>query len=159
MKFTAAILALATSVVALPNMGPSGQGETHGKEIAKPGAQQPFWPLQQDVTVEEAKTACGNQAQVACCNDVAYTSGDTTDISSGPLAGALSDLLGGKNGAKGLALFDKCSKLNVDRKCYHLVMDLDQLLMTLQSSLVSATLSTSSASRTLPAARTTAPLR
>ncbi|KAL1981577.1 hypothetical protein VTN96DRAFT_2456 [Rasamsonia emersonii] len=114
MKFTAAILALATSVVALPNVGPSGQGEAHGKEVSKPGAQQPFWPLQQDVSVEEAKALCGNQAQVACCNDVAYTSGDTTQVSSGPLAGALTDLLGGKNGARGLALFDKCSKLNVD---------------------------------------------
>ncbi|KAL1970871.1 hypothetical protein VTN77DRAFT_2705 [Rasamsonia byssochlamydoides] len=113
MKFTAAILALATSVVALPNVGPSGMGEAHGKEVAKPGGQQPFWPLQQDVTVQEAKAACGNEAQVACCDDVSYA-GDTTDVTSGPLAGALSNLLNGKNGAQGLALFSKCSKLNVD---------------------------------------------
>lgn len=109
MKFTAVVLALAASAVALPG-APSGNG------MAAPGTnQQKFWPVGQDVTVDEAKAACGNNAQVACCDDVSVA-GDTTTVSSGPLAGALSDLLGGKNGAKGLGLFDKCSSLNVDRE-------------------------------------------
>jgi hypothetical protein len=134
MKFTAAILALAASAVALPNVGPSGQGASHGKEVAHPGDQKAFWPLQQDVSVDEAKAACGNEAQVACCDDVSY-SGDSTEVSSGPLAGALQNLLGGKNGAKGLGLFDKCSKLNIDGTCMSSIRQI-QLLTRLQFSLV-----------------------
>jgi hypothetical protein len=116
MKFTAVVLALAASAVALPNVGPSGAGAQKGKQMSQPGAkQEQFWPVAPNVSVDEAKAACGNQNQIACCDDVSFA-GDTTEISSGPLAGALSDLLGGKNGAKGLGLFDKCSKLNIDRE-------------------------------------------
>ncbi|KAL1974755.1 hypothetical protein VTN31DRAFT_4959 [Thermomyces dupontii] len=106
MKFAGVLLAVAAAATALPNVGPSG------KTAHKPH-QEPFWPVQQDVTVEQAKAICGEGNQVACCNEVSYA-GDTTEIATGPLAGTLKDLLGGKNGAKGLGLFDKCSRLNVD---------------------------------------------
>jgi hypothetical protein len=109
MQFTTAILALAATAVALPNVGPApGKG-------SQVGGQESFWPVANDVSVEEAKAACGNDNQIACCDDTTFT-GDQVEVESGPLAGALKDLLGGKNGAKGLGLFDKCSKLNLDRK-------------------------------------------
>ncbi|KAF3406810.1 Rodlet protein [Talaromyces pinophilus] len=107
MQFTTALLALAATAVALPNVGPA---PGKGSEV---GGQQTFWPVSDDVTVEEAKAACGTDNQIACCDDTTFT-GDQVEVVSGPLAGALSDLLGGKNGAKGLGLFDKCSKLNID---------------------------------------------
>ncbi|EEA24305.1 hypothetical protein TMatcc_007391 [Talaromyces marneffei ATCC 18224] len=107
MQFTTALLALAATAVALPNVGPS---PPKGGELGK---QQPFWPVDQGVTVEEAKAACGNNNQVACCDDTTFT-GDQVEVESGPLAGALKELIGGKNGAKGLGLFDKCSNLNLD---------------------------------------------
>lgn len=107
MQFTTALLALAATAVALPNVGPA---PAKGYEM---GSQKAFWPVSDDVTVEEAKAACGNDNQIACCDDTTFT-GDQVTVASGPLAGALTDLLGGKNGAKGLGLFDKCSKLNVD---------------------------------------------
>jgi hypothetical protein len=109
MQFTTALLALAATAVALPNIGPA---PGKGSEV---GGQQTFWPVSDDVTVEEAKAACGTDNQIACCDDTTFT-GDQVEVVSGPLAGALSDLLGGKNGAKGLGLFDKCSKLNIDSK-------------------------------------------
>lgn len=109
MQFTTALLALAATAVALPNVGPS---PPKGGELGK---QQPFWPVDQGVTVEEAKAACGNNNQVACCDDTTFT-GDQVEVESGPLAGALKELIGGKNGAKGLGLFDKCSNLNLDGK-------------------------------------------
>lgn len=111
MQFTTALLALAATAVALPNVGPA---PAKGSQV---GGQQAFWPVSDDVTVEEAKAACGNDNQIACCDDTTFT-GDQVEVVSGPLAGALSDLLGGKNGAKGLGLFDKCSKLNLDRKYF-----------------------------------------
>jgi hypothetical protein len=106
MQFTTALLALAATAVALPNVGPSPKGNEVGKQEA-------FWPVSDEVTVEEAKAACGTDNQIACCDDTTFT-GDQVEVESGPLAGALKDLLGGKNGAKGLGLFDKCSKLNLD---------------------------------------------
>ncbi|OKL64708.1 Rodlet protein [Talaromyces atroroseus] len=107
MQFTTALLALAATAVALPNVGPSPH---KGSAV---GAQNAFWPVTDGVTVEQAKAACGNDNQIACCDDTTFT-GDQVEVESGPLAGALKDLLGGKNGAKGLGLFDKCSKLNID---------------------------------------------
>ncbi|QKX61189.1 uncharacterized protein TRUGW13939_08336 [Talaromyces rugulosus] len=106
MQYTSVILALAASAVALPNVGPSPKGGEASK------GQQPFWPTS-DVSVEEAKAACGNDNQISCCNDATIT-GDQVEVETGPLSGALKNLLGGKNGAKGLGLFDKCSKLNLD---------------------------------------------
>lgn len=107
MQFTTALLALAATAVALPNVGPA---PGKGSEV---GGQESFWPVSDDVSVEEAKAACGDDNQIACCDDTTFT-GDQVEVESGPLAGALKDLLGGKNGAKGLGLFDKCSKLNLD---------------------------------------------
>lgn len=108
MQFTTTLLALAATAVALPNVGPSPD-----KGNAVGGKQDAFWPVSDDVTVEQAKAACGNDNQIACCDDTTFT-GDQVEVESGPLAGALKNLLGGKNGAKGLGLFDKCSKLNID---------------------------------------------
>jgi hypothetical protein len=116
MHYTSVILALAASAVALPNVGPSPKGGEVGK-----AKQEPFWPTS-DVSVEEAKAACGNDNQIACCDDTTLT-GDQVEVESGPLAGALKNLLGGKNGAKGLGLFDKCSKLNLDRKILFFLFD------------------------------------
>jgi hypothetical protein len=109
MQFTTALLALAATAVALPNVGPS---PNKGSAV---GGQESFWPVSDDVTLEQAKATCGDDNQIACCDDTTFT-GDQVEVESGPLAGALKNLLGGKNGAKGLGLFDKCSKLNIDGK-------------------------------------------
>lgn len=150
MQFTTALLALAATAVALPNVGPA---PAKGSQV---GGQQTFWPVSDDVTVEEAKAACGTDNQIACCDDTTFT-GDQVEVASGPLAGALKDLLGGKNGAKGLGLFDKCSKLNIDRKFQLLSSSIILGTNILQSSSVSPISSTASASRTLLAARATLP--
>lgn len=105
MQFTTTLLAFAATAVALPNVGPV---PSKNNQV---GGQQSFWPVSDAVTVEEAKAACGNNNQIACCDDTTVT-GDQVEVASGPLAGALSDLLGGKNGATGLGLFGKCSKID-----------------------------------------------
>ncbi|KAL1991929.1 hypothetical protein VTN49DRAFT_5237 [Thermomyces lanuginosus] len=102
MKFAGVMLALAVAATAAPS----------GKE-AHNSPQEPFWPVKHDVTVEEVKTVCGEENQVLCCNEVSYVD-ESHDKVIGPLAGALGNLLGGKNGAKGLGLFDQCSHLNLN---------------------------------------------
>ncbi|KAJ9257990.1 fungal hydrophobin [Paecilomyces variotii] len=101
MKFslTAAVLALATAVVALPQ-----DATNSGNNIR--------FPVKKDVTVQQAQTKCGDQATLSCCNKATY-SGDTTNADSGILGGALSGLISGGSGA-GLGLFDQCSKLPLD---------------------------------------------
>ncbi|KAL1851265.1 hypothetical protein Plec18167_005254 [Paecilomyces lecythidis] len=94
MKFslTAAVLAFATAVVA-------GDSDVR-------------FPVNKDLTVQQAQTKCGDQTTLSCCNKATY-SGDTTNANSGILGGALSDLIGGGSG-QGLGLFDQCSKLPLD---------------------------------------------
>ncbi|OJJ64229.1 hypothetical protein ASPSYDRAFT_192397 [Aspergillus sydowii CBS 593.65] len=65
-----------------------------------------------DMTVEEASSKCGNQAQLSCCNEVDYV-GDTTTIQKGVASGILSGLLGQGSGAEGIGAFKGCSKLGV----------------------------------------------
>ncbi|KAJ5177160.1 Hydrophobin [Penicillium canariense] len=64
------------------------------------------------MTVKQAQAKCGNHAQLSCCNDVTWA-GDSTDLNSGPFSGTLSNLVGTGSGAKGLGVFEKCSKLDV----------------------------------------------
>lgn len=109
MKFSAVVLALATSVVALPNLGPRGEGPEAGKEDGKPDVK---FPVPDDMTVKQAQTKCGDQAQLSCCNKATYA-GDSNIISSGLLSGALSNLIGSGTGAEGLGLFDDCSNLPI----------------------------------------------
>ncbi|KAJ5534370.1 hypothetical protein N7527_000624 [Penicillium freii] len=71
----------------------------------------PRFPVPDNLTVDQAQAKCGDQAQLSCCNKATYA-GDTTDINSGILSGALSNLIGAGSGASGLGLFDQCSKLD-----------------------------------------------
>ncbi|CEJ54630.1 Putative Hydrophobin [Penicillium brasilianum] len=70
------------------------------------------FPVPDSLTVKEAQAKCGDQAQLSCCNHATYA-GDTTDVSSGILAGTLSHIAGTGSGADGLGLFDQCSQLDV----------------------------------------------
>ncbi|KAL4936153.1 hypothetical protein BDV06DRAFT_228149 [Aspergillus oleicola] len=70
------------------------------------------FPVPDGVTVKEASTKCGDQAQLSCCNDVKY-GGDTTEVADGLAAGLLSDLLGAGSAADGLGAFTECSKLDI----------------------------------------------
>ncbi|CAG8932155.1 unnamed protein product [Penicillium salamii] len=72
----------------------------------------PRFPVPGDLTVKQAQSKCGDQAQLSCCNVATYA-GDTTDVNSGLLGGTLSNLIGAGSGAKGLGVFDQCSKLDV----------------------------------------------
>lgn len=96
MKFSLAtvVFAFAASVAALP-----GGADKH-------------FPVPDDMTVEQASAKCGDKAQLSCCNKATYA-GDTTNMNSGLLGGALSSLIGGGSGSEGLGLFDQCSKLNI----------------------------------------------
>lgn len=69
-------------------------------------------PSSNDITVKEASSKCGSQAQLSCCNDVDYV-GDTKTIQQGVASGILSGLLGQGSGAQGIGAFTGCSKLNV----------------------------------------------
>ncbi|CAG7979502.1 unnamed protein product [Penicillium nalgiovense] len=99
MQFTlsAVVLAFAGLAAAMP-------AENHQQ-----GA--PRFSVPDSLTVKQAQSKCGNQAQLSCCNSATYA-GDTTDINSGILSGALSNLIGAGSGAKGLGIFDQCSKLD-----------------------------------------------
>ncbi|KAJ5461773.1 Hydrophobin [Penicillium daleae] len=63
------------------------------------------------MTVKEAQSECGDQAQLFCCNKAAYA-GDTTDVNSGLGGGLLSNLIGSDSVADGTGIFDQCSKLD-----------------------------------------------
>ncbi|CAG8899897.1 unnamed protein product [Penicillium egyptiacum] len=105
MQFTLStvVLAFAGLAAAMPaeNMN-NGLQQQHGA---------PRFTVPDSMTVEQAAAKCGDQAQLSCCNTATYA-GDTTDINSGILAGTLSNLVGSGSGAKGLGVFDQCSKLD-----------------------------------------------
>ncbi|KAJ5470209.1 hypothetical protein N7530_007566 [Penicillium desertorum] len=83
-----------------------------GLAVAIPAQQDsPRFPVPDDLTVEQAQAKCGNKAQLSCCNTATYA-GDTTNINSGTLSGVLSNLIGAGSGAKGVGIFDQCSKLD-----------------------------------------------
>lgn len=96
-SLTAAILALTTLAAAAPE-------HMKGK-----------WSVPSSMTVKEGQAKCGDQAQLSCCNKATYAK-DTSDVNSGLLAGALSNLVGSGSGAEGLGLFNQCSELNVGGK-------------------------------------------
>ncbi|KAJ5664849.1 uncharacterized protein N7477_007297 [Penicillium maclennaniae] len=105
MQFTlAAVLGLAATVAALPPSAPPPvvSGNTNVK-----------FPVPDNMTVKQAQAKCGDQAQLSCCNKAIFA-GDTTDVNSGMLGGALSNLVAHGSGADGLGLFDQCSKMNLE---------------------------------------------
>ncbi|KAL3481513.1 hypothetical protein BJX99DRAFT_253437 [Aspergillus californicus] len=77
----------------------------------------PLFPVPDSLTVEEASSKCGTQAQLSCCNEGKYV-GNTTSI-----GGTLSNLLGAGSGAEGLGLFSQCSKLDIP-----IIIDLQDLV-------------------------------
>ncbi|CAI7592379.1 unnamed protein product [Penicillium pancosmium] len=70
------------------------------------------WPVPDDMTVKQAQSKCGNQAQVSCCNRATYAH-DTTNVNKGLGSGILSHLVGTGSGAEGVGIFRQCSKLDV----------------------------------------------
>ncbi|KAF9890828.1 hypothetical protein FE257_005399 [Aspergillus nanangensis] len=109
MKFTtAALMGFVIAATAIPQDGKYA-GLTKVQDPDRP-----IYPAQNGVTVKQASKKCGDGAQLSCCNKVAY-SGDSTDVTEGPLANLLSGLGGGQgSGARGVGLFDQCSKLPVN---------------------------------------------
>ncbi|KAI3128410.1 fungal hydrophobin [Penicillium roqueforti] len=107
MQFTlsAVVLALAGFSAAMP-----ADNMNNGLQHQNGGA--PRFPVPDSLTVQQAQSKCGDQAQLSCCNKATYA-GDTTDINSGILAGTLSNLIGSGSGASGLGVFDQCSKLDL----------------------------------------------
>ncbi|CDM29417.1 fungal hydrophobin [Penicillium roqueforti] len=107
MQFTlsAVVLALAGFSAAMP-----AENMNNGLQHQNGGA--PRFPVPDSLTVQQAQSKCGDQAQLSCCNKATYA-GDTTDINSGILAGTLSNLIGSGSGASGLGVFDQCSKLDL----------------------------------------------
>jgi len=104
MKFSVVVLALATSALALPNLGPSARGSGKGK-----GKDDKHFAVPDDLTVNQAQTKCGSDNKLNCCNKVTYAE-DTNAVSSGLLS--LAGLLGGVGpGAQAIGLFDGCSPL------------------------------------------------
>jgi hypothetical protein len=106
MQFSVVVLALATSALALPNLGPSAQGS--GKSKGKGKDEKHRFAVPDDVTVNQAETKCGSDNQLSCCNKISSAQ-DTNIISSGLIS--LSSLLGAGPGAEGVSLFDGCSPL------------------------------------------------
>ncbi|GAQ09452.1 hydrophobin [Aspergillus lentulus] len=110
MKFSlsAAVLAFAVSVAALPQHDANAAGNGVGNK----GNANVRFPVPDDITVKQATEKCGDQAQLSCCNKATYA-GDVTDIDEGILAGTLKNLIGGGSGSEGLGLFNQCSKLDL----------------------------------------------
>ena len=113
MQFTlSAVLGLAAVVAALPPQAPSAGGVGNANGVNNKGNTNVRFPVPDNMTVKQAQAKCGDQAQLSCCNKATYA-GDTTDVNSGLLGGALSNLIGAGSGADGLGLFDQCSKLDL----------------------------------------------
>ncbi|GFF51398.1 hydrophobin [Aspergillus udagawae] len=110
MKFSlsAAVLALAVSVAALPQKDVNAAGNGVGNK----GNANVRFPVPDNMTVKQATEKCGDQAQLSCCNKATWA-GDVTDVDEGILAGTLKNLIGGGSGSEGLGLFDQCSKLDL----------------------------------------------
>ncbi|KAL4804435.1 rodlet peptide [Aspergillus unguis] len=69
-------------------------------------------PVPSDLTVEQASAACGDKAQLSCCNSADY-SGKLTKVQQGIAAGLLNDVLGGSGDSQGLGLFKQCAGISV----------------------------------------------
>ena len=90
------------------------------------------WPTPKGMTVKEAQSKCGDQAQLSCCNKATYA-GDTTDVNSGLGGGLLSNLIGTGSGADGAGIFDQCSKLDAQSTFFLLTMIIARFLTLSQS--------------------------
>lgn len=156
-SLTAVVLAISTLAAAAPHEnvparssnGLRGQDSDHIR-----------WHVPHGMTVKEAQSKCGDQAQLSCCNKATYA-GDTTDVNSGLAGGVLSNLIGSGSGADGAGIFDQCSKLDIQSMHISALHWLITLLILHQSpsSLPSPsrTWSTRGASRTWPAVPTLPP--
>jgi hypothetical protein len=111
-SLSAIVLGLAATAYALPPGGPNAGGAGNGNGVGNKGNTDVRFAVPDNMTVKQAQAKCGDQAQLSCCNKATYA-GDTTDINSGMLGGALSNLIGSGSGANGLGLFDQCSKLDL----------------------------------------------
>lgn len=110
LSITAAVVAFAASVAALPPAIGNGNANGNLANNNGKGNSQVRFPVPDDITVKQASEKCGDQAELSCCNKATYA-GDTTNVDEGILAGALSNLIGAGSGSEGLGLFDQCSKL------------------------------------------------
>ncbi|KAJ5287257.1 fungal hydrophobin [Penicillium angulare] len=104
-SISAVVLAFASMATALPT-----EASNNGLQSQEPGHVR--WPVPGGMSVKEAQSKCGDQAQLSCCNVATYA-GDTTDVNAGIGGGLLSNLIGSGSGAKGAGIFDQCSKLDV----------------------------------------------
>ena len=155
-SISAVFLGLATLAVALPadqSTSANGLRSQHDAGVR--------WHVPTGMTVKEAQSKCGDQAQLSCCNKATYA-GDTTDVNSGLGGGLLSNLIGSGSGADGVGIFDQCSKLDAQGTFPFLKIVQQQLLIISQSPFSSLcpsrTSSTSAASRTSPAVPTLPPM-
>ncbi|KAL1999730.1 hypothetical protein VTN02DRAFT_4094 [Thermoascus thermophilus] len=115
MQFSLAtvVLALATSVAALPSLGPNAGGVGNANGVGNHDNGNVRFPVKNDVTVQQAQHRCGDHTQLSCCQKASYA-GDTVNANSGILGGALSSLIGNGGSTEGLGLFDQCSKLPIN---------------------------------------------
>lgn len=152
-SLTSVVLALTSVAAALPHESVGNGMQSQEHDAVR-------WHVPSGMTVQEAQSKCGDQAQLSCCNKATYA-GDTTDVNSGLGGGLLSNLIGSGSGADGAGIFDQCSKLDLQSKLYPNVLAI-LLMLTLSQSLSSLpspsrTWSTSAASRTSLAVPARAP--
>jgi len=154
MQFSLSVIAVAFASLAAALPAETGLQNQEGGHHVR-------FPVPGGMTVKEAQSKCGDQAQLSCCNRATYAR-DTTDINSGIGGGLLSNLIGTGSGAEGAGIFDQCSKLDVQSRNYPSLSILAWKLIKLQSpsssQSLSRTSSTSAASRTLPAVLILPPL-
>ncbi|KAJ5241402.1 uncharacterized protein N7469_002993 [Penicillium citrinum] len=105
MQFSLSVIAVAFASMAAALPAESGMQSQEGGHHVR-------FPVPGGMTVKEAQSKCGDQAQLSCCNKATYA-GDTTDVNSGLGGGLLSNLIGTGSGAEGAGIFDQCSKLDV----------------------------------------------
>lgn len=108
-SLSAVFLGLATLAVALPADQSTSTNGLRSQHEHQDGIR---WHVPNGMTVKEAQSKCGDQAQLSCCNKATYA-GDTTDVNSGLGGGLLSNLIGSGSGADGVGIFDQCSKLDL----------------------------------------------
>ncbi len=93
MRFITAILALAATAAAAP-------------EIKR-------WSSLDQISVQEANDACGNNLELHCCNKEIDQAAGHGDVSKNP--GVLGGLL------DGASVFDECSQLSVALRAYYIL--------------------------------------
>ncbi|KAJ5378696.1 fungal hydrophobin [Penicillium cosmopolitanum] len=104
MQFSIAAIAVAFASLAAAMPTESGMQNQEAGQVR--------FPVPKGMTVKEAQSKCGDQAQLSCCNRATYAH-DTTDVNKGLGAGLLSNLVGTGSGSEGAGIFDQCSKLDV----------------------------------------------